>query len=67
MIGPTTPRRPSGVIEGLTPYENAKVMGARLMRDDILQVLNRCLAGETDQACRDAVWRCIDQVQRVSL
>lgn len=42
-------------------------MGARLMRDDILQVLARCLAGEQDKTARDAIWRCIDQVQRVGL
>lgn len=67
MIGPTKPRRPHDVLEGLTPYENAKVMGARLMRDDILQLLNNCLAGESDSVARDAVWRCIDRVQRMGL
>jgi hypothetical protein len=52
---------------GYTPYESAVRMGRRMMRDEILQVLNGCLAGETDAACRDAVWRAIDRVQRVGL
>lgn len=52
---------------GLTPYESAIQHGRRVMRDEVLQVLNSSLAGETDAVARDAVWRAIDRVQRVSL
>lgn len=52
---------------GVTPYESAVKHGRRMMRDEVLQVLNACLAGETDAVARDAVWRAIDRVQRVGL
>lgn len=52
---------------GITPYESAVKHGRRMMRDELLHVLNICLAGETDPQARDAVWRAIDRVQRVGL
>lgn len=52
---------------GITPYESAVKHGRRIMRDELLHVLNTCLAGETDPVARDAVWRAIDRVQRVGL
>lgn len=52
---------------GITPYESAVKHGRRMMRDELLHVLNICLAGETDPEARDAVWRAIDRVQRVGL
>lgn len=52
---------------GVTPYESAIQHGRRIMRDEVLQVLNGCLAGESDNVARDAVWRAIDRVQRVAL
>jgi hypothetical protein len=52
---------------GFTPYESAVRMGRRMMRDDMLQALSACMAGESDPVARDAVWRAIDRAQRITL
>lgn len=52
---------------GITPYESAVKHGRRMMRDELLHVLNASLAGEKDPVARDAVWRAIDAAQRISL
>lgn len=52
---------------GFTPYESAVRMGRRMMRDEMLQTLSACMAGESDPVARDAVWRAIDRAQRITL
>jgi hypothetical protein len=67
MAGDNGAGHVSTPLGGFAPYESAVRMGRRMMRDEIMQLINGCLAGETDPVCRDAVWRVIDRVQRISL